>query len=77
MTRDEFIDRYIARSAQPGIKRRKYGFVYEGVRYMALPCTCQSPTCEGWAMIMDMFNAVKAHKQLERLRRSPRSTRSP
>lgn len=60
MTKDEFIDGYLARSGfeqyrtPDGYKVSDYGVV-------ALPCTCGEDGCEGWAMITDRSWSIRSH----------------
>lgn len=52
MTRDEFIDAYIARSGIPREARTPDGFVVSNTAARrALPCDCGEPQREGWAMV--------------------------
>jgi hypothetical protein len=53
MTREEFIDGYLARSAPKGVVRIKEGFWIGTHRKIALPCACGDEICEGWAMVSD------------------------
>jgi hypothetical protein len=68
MTRDEFIDRWVAAIKQlsGGIERTDYGALWEGQKFFALPCDCGEEGCKGWAMVPDilvethnMFGALK------------------
>jgi len=51
MTRDEFIDGYMARSGIDPEFRTEDGFVVVGSRRVAVPCACGDEACSGWAMV--------------------------
>lgn len=63
MTRDEFIDGYMARSGLSMSHRLPDGFEVEGWRQVAVPCDCGEDICEGWAMLPPDL----AHEQLIRM----------
>lgn len=63
MTRDEFIDGYLARSGWSQY-RTETGFHVPGRSppRIALPCNCGDGICDGWAMIPDDdLNSVEDH----------------
>lgn len=65
MTRDEFIDGYMARSDIDPKLRLPDGFDVPGyIPRIALPCSCGDETCAGWAMIANDPETVAAHRQL-------------
>jgi hypothetical protein len=51
LTRDQFIDAYMARSNIDPALRTKDGFRRGKRRCRALPCACGDEICQGWAMI--------------------------
>lgn len=50
MTREEFIKGYCERS---DIRPTRNGALLGNRRMFALPCTCDMPQCEGWAMVTE------------------------
>lgn len=63
MTRDEFIDEYLARPRWSRY-RTEMGFCIPGVSppRVALPCNCGEEVCPGWAMVPDDdLNSVEDH----------------
>lgn len=67
MTRAEFIDAYIERSASNNrrLTRTENGFRTEsGWERIALPCACGEDECEGWAMVTNEPEMVADHMQL-------------
>jgi hypothetical protein len=66
MTRDDFIDGYIARSQAAGslqcATRTEDGYDSGvGFVYVALPCICGEEGCDGWAMVRDEPDQIKNH----------------
>jgi hypothetical protein len=53
MTRDEFIDYWLANSDGLGESRLADGVLVSGRPWRALPCACPEPGCRGWAMVPD------------------------
>lgn len=53
MTREEFIDRYMARSGIDPSLRVRGGFRMGSGELLALPCCCGIEGCEGWAMLSE------------------------
>ncbi len=54
MTRDEFIDGYMARSKLKPSYRTEDGFrITDCPRRYALPCACGEEICDGWAMVSE------------------------
>jgi hypothetical protein len=52
VTRDEFIDGYMARSGLPAAYRTEDGFsLPSGWARRAEPCACGEEMCEGWRMV--------------------------
>lgn len=51
MTRDEFIDGYMARSKLSPDLRTSVGYTFKNFVYEALPCACGDSSCDGWAMV--------------------------
>ena len=65
MTRDKFIDRYMARSGLSPSLRTPEGFKVKGrVGYVALTCCCGEEMCEGWAMIRNDPDDINTHNEL-------------
>lgn len=54
MTRQEFIDRYCARS---GVQ-----WDWLSRHRVALPCACGDDTCEGWVMVRNDTQSILAHE---------------
>lgn len=73
MTRDEFIDGYMARSGLPAEWRTPEGFKIPDQERantrVALPCYCGEDVCEGWAMIIGDAFSIKHHIQFYGQRR--------
>jgi hypothetical protein len=65
MTRDEFIDRYIANSTPRYTYRRtRLGYSIDGEHWLALPCDCGEENCHGWAMMPNDLIAIILHCDL-------------
>lgn len=65
MTRDEFIDDYMARSGIDPDLRLPDGFdVPNYIPRIALPCACGDEACVGWAMIANDPETVSTHRRL-------------
>ena len=62
MTRDQFIDQYIANNA--GLQRTPDGVTLGHRRRVALPCACGHVLCEGWAMINDDPEDIALHNEI-------------
>jgi hypothetical protein len=69
MTRDEFIDAYMANRKLPREWRTGAGYTEpDGWKRVAMECHCDSESCNGWAMIDDNERALKDHLELEAMR---------
>lgn len=69
MTRDEFIDVYMAKRELPREWRTETGYTeQDGWKRIAMPCHCGEPSCRGWAMIDDNERSIKNHLELEAMR---------
>ncbi len=66
MTRDEFIDGYIARTAENGMRleRTDDGYRSGSHRRVALPCRCGDKNCDGWAMIPADDESIADHMRM-------------
>jgi hypothetical protein len=70
LSRDEFIEGYMARSAAAGafdareVERTPDGFKIDGWERIALPCACGEDECEGWAMLTNEPDQVRTHTEL-------------
>jgi hypothetical protein len=54
MTRDQFIEDYMATTGLPLPWKIKGGVNVPGVgRRMAVPCTCGESTCRGWKIVTE------------------------
>ena len=53
ITKDEFIEGYVARSNAKGmnLKRTPDGYSLAGLERLAMPCRCGDDACEGWQMM--------------------------
>jgi hypothetical protein len=67
MTKEEFIEQYVRRSAKscPGLTKEKL-FSYMD----AYPCVCDYPGCQGWQMLTP--DGAKAAKEMGHIRQGRR-----
>jgi DNA-directed RNA polymerase subunit RPC12/RpoP len=64
ITRNEFIDAYMARSrlGRGAERRTPFGFTnLESGTWIALPCDCDYEGCQGWAMMPNALSTVAVH----------------
>lgn len=68
MTKDEFIDGYVARTNEchhkPAAVRTAEGFQMGSYRYRAMRCACGDRSCDGWAMVKDSPEAIALQDML-------------
>src|SRR5690554_5487013 len=67
MTREEFIDRYIANSdgrLSPSMRREWGVQIEDDIIRIALPCACGEASCQGWAMIQGHPDTLALHFRL-------------
>lgn len=64
MTRDEYIDDYLARLARPNAQRTPNGYRAGDVSGIALRCSCGGARCVGWGMVRDDPLAIEMHARL-------------
>lgn len=70
MTKDEFIDGYMARSKLDPALRTAEGFNSGHAAYpgrIAIPCSCDYGGCQGWVMIRDDPESLAEHARLHSL----------
>lgn len=56
MTKEEFIKQYCELSGVAWGKLSKHE--------IALPCACENPDCQGWAMVPNNASSIKSHMEL-------------
>ena len=65
MTRDEFIDGYMARSGIGPERRTPTGFRLDGrPDRIAMPCECAAEQCGGWSMVSNDPDSIETHLDL-------------